>query len=360
MTNCARVPVVAVPARDEEERLPPLLAALGGQTWLDAGGARLRVVLVLNNCTDDSAGAAIRAAAAQPRLALDVVEVSLPPDAAHVGTARRMAMERVLEGCDPTSVALLTTDADAVPAPDWIEANLYAIAAGADLVGGLIVGDPAEEARLGPGFRRRAEAFLDYAALADRLAALIDPLPHDPWPRHRDHTGASLAVRGEVYAAVGGMPPLPFREDLAFASRVRLAGGRLRHDSLVRVEVSARLAGRAPGGMADCLKEWLRAEAENRPILVEAPDAIEARLVLRRALRDLDGAGVAERRRAAERFGLDPRGFSDATGAPLPGFALAELFAPDAPDAPATVPVEAASAALRAAIARLEGERHAA
>lgn len=359
-TGGARVPVVAVPARNEEERLPALFAALDRQTWVLDGRSRLRVALVLNGCTDDSAGVARRAVAACPNLSIDPVEIVLPSEAAHVGTARRMAMDRALENCDPASTVLLTTDADAVPAPDWIEANLSAVANGADLVGGLIAGDPAEEARLGPGFRRRAEAILAYAALADRLAALVDPLPHDPWPRHRDHTGASLAVRGEVYAAVGGLPPLPFREDLAFASLVRATGGRLRHELGVRVQVSARLVGRAPGGMADCLKEWLRAEAESRPILVEAPELIEARLARRRTLRDLDAADSTERLRVAARLGLDPLSLLDAAGRPLPGCALAERFAPDVPDAPGTVPVEAASAMLGEAIARREGELRAA
>ena len=55
--------------------------------------------------------------------------------------------------------------------------------------------------------------------LADHLASLLDFVPHDPWPRHSDHTGASLAVRGDVYAAVGGIPPLPFREDIGFVAR---------------------------------------------------------------------------------------------------------------------------------------------
>ena len=100
------------------------------------------------------------------------------------------------------------------PADSWVEANLKAIAAGADIVGGCIVGDPDEEARLGPGFLHRARLHARYGELRDELAALIDPLDHDPWPRHHDHTGGSLAVRSSVYRAVGGMDAVPFREDL--------------------------------------------------------------------------------------------------------------------------------------------------
>ena len=161
------------------------------------------------------------------------------------------------------------TDADAIPRQDWVEANLCAIASGADVVGGHIVGNKQEEASLGPGFVRRAARHLYYAKLVDRLTSLVDPLPHDPWPRHSDHTGASLAVRSEVYAAVGGMSVLPFREDVAFVERVCRAGYRLRHPLDVQVTVSARLDGRAAGGMSDCLKTWLAAEEGGVPHLVE-------------------------------------------------------------------------------------------
>jgi hypothetical protein len=149
-------------------------------------------------------------------------------------------------------------------------------------VGGHIVGNSEEETLLGNGFARRAARHLYYAKLVDRLAYLVNPVPHDPWPRHSDHTGASLAVRCRVYSAVGGMPPMPFREDLAFVERVCRAGYLLRHPLDVRVTVSARLDGRAAGGMSDCLKRWVAAEHEGLPHLVEDPRAIVVRLLDRR------------------------------------------------------------------------------
>ena len=94
----------------------------------------------------------------------------------------------------------------------------------------------------------------EYGELRDELAALIDPMDHDPWPRHHDHTGGSLAVRSSVYRTVGGMDAVPFREDLAFVSKVMAAGYRLSHPLNVIVTVSARTQGRAKGGMADCLR----------------------------------------------------------------------------------------------------------
>ena len=141
-------PVIAIPARNEGERLPALLDALGNQSRVKNGGQRLPVIVVLNNCTDNSSVVAAEAAGKHETLDVEVVQVAFPPDQAHVGMARRVAMEKALAASpDPHRAVLLTTDADAVPPPNWVEANLRAIDAGADIVGGHLVGDPIEEAR---------------------------------------------------------------------------------------------------------------------------------------------------------------------------------------------------------------------
>lgn len=343
-------PVVAIPARDEEALLPRLIAALGRQTVLDALPRPLAVVIVLNNTTDRSRIAAQAAAALFPRLRVTIEDIVYPSDRAHVGSARRHAMELSAEA-EPAGV-ILTTDADAAPCDTWVEANLNAIAGGADIVGGRIVGDPDEEARLGPGFLRRAALHARYGELRDELAALIDPLAHDPWPRHHDHTGGSLAVRTSVYRHVGGMDAVPFREDVAFVSKVRAAGFRLVHPLDVVVTVSARTHGRAKGGMADCLTSWIRAEAEGAPVFFECPTAVEASLRRRKALRDLAGMQPAAERNALRALGIGPA--VAGTDSRLIA-ALIERHASDDLDAPATVPALAAIAALADRIASLRG-----
>jgi GT2 family glycosyltransferase len=272
-----REPVVAVPARNEADRLPHLLTSLASQTWFTPQSRRLRMALVLNNCHDASVAVTKSLARRLPCLSLDIVEINFAPAKAHAGAARRLAMDRALV-IGGSNAVLLTTDADAVPNSNWIEANLRAIAAGADLVGGHIIGNPAEEAQLGPGFVRRAARHLHYTRLVDRLTDMIDPNVHDPWPRHTDHTGASLAVCGKVYAQIGGIPELPCGEDIAFVANAVRAGFRLRHPPDVQVQVSARLDGRADGGRADCLKGWVAAERDGLPHLVEDPLLLVRRL----------------------------------------------------------------------------------
>lgn len=340
-------PIVAIPARNEAERLPALIESLSRQSWLEISGRRLHVIVVLNNCNDGSAEVAAKAAAGYPNLQVELIEVEFPPGQAHVGAARRLAMERAWSTVsDPSRSLLLTTDADAVPSPAWIDANLAAIMAGADIVGGLIVGDKAEEALLGPKFLRRAARQLSYARLTDRLAALIDPIAHDPWPRHCDHTGASLAVRADAYAAVGGIPELPSNEDREFVRRICAAGYHLRHSLDVRVRVSARLDGRAQGGMADCLKQWVRAEELGLPHVVESPRAIVRRLVMVSRSRH----GLAQQQASGSAVPLLAQPAEQWTNIPP----LMEMITSIAPDPQGGIPVEIAIKQLEQLIAATE------
>src|ERR1700761_2762813 len=172
-------PVVAVPAKNEAERLPVLLRALATQSWMMGSHRPLDVVVVLNNCSDESPEIVRMAAALHAELNVDLIEVDFPCLQAHVGSARRLAMQRAQHLGGPSAI-LISTDADATPDPGWIEASLRAIQAGADIVGGHLVGDKGEEKKLGPGFNRRAAQHLRYATLVDRLKSLLDPIDHDP------------------------------------------------------------------------------------------------------------------------------------------------------------------------------------
>lgn len=345
----AGLPIVVIPARNEEALLPRLMGALSRQTVLASLPKPLNVVIVLNNTDDRSSEAATWAAARLPRICLTLKDVHFPPPQAHVGFARKLAMDVASVMIDNDAGVILSTDADSVPNDNWIEANLRAIEAGADLVGGRIVGDREEEALLGPHFQRRAQFYARYADLCDQLASLIDPLDHDPWPRHHDHTGASLAVRNDVYQLLGGLDPLPFREDLGFVAKVQASGYRLCHPQDVEVMVSARTVGRASGGMADCLKTWIQAEEGGQPALVECPLSVERRLLLRRQIRNLDGSSPRVVAQHLSRLGLASEGHIGTNAQ------LRATFAGDDPDAEGTVPGALAIGQLEQMIARRGG-----
>jgi hypothetical protein len=239
---------VAIPAKDEAQELEPCLAALTAQR-----GARLDgVVLCLNNCTDVSAALARRLSASLP-YALHVLDVELPPERACAGLARRMAMDHAVSLAGARGI-LLTTDADGRVAPDWLAVNLAALRAGADAVAGQADIEP-QGAALIPAHLHAIDAReCAYAALLDEIHARLDPDPFDPWPRHDEHSGASIAVTVAAYRRAGGLPPVCLAEDRAFFDALRRVDARIRHEPAARVMVSARTIGRAKGGMADTIR----------------------------------------------------------------------------------------------------------
>jgi Glycosyl transferase family 2 len=249
--------VVAIPVKDEEERLPTCLRALARQR--DCLGRAfppmlIRVVVFANNCTDHSASLA-RKIGAGLSLGLRVVEARLPPTTAHAGAARRAAMDLaeawLVEAGEKDGV-ILTTDADSQVAPNWIAENLAAFAAGAEAVLGRIDLDE-EGARLPEALHRRGELEDTYERLLTELSWLLDPLRHDPWPHHPTISGASLGVTRTAYCRVGRLPRVPVGEDKALIALLSRNDARIRHCPTVHLITSGRTHGRAPGGIADTL-----------------------------------------------------------------------------------------------------------
>lgn len=295
--------VVCIPARNEAERLPRLLRSLAAQEGLTETGP-LRVVVLANNCDDGTPGIVRALAGALPTLALRAIEAAIPAPEAHVGTARRMALEVGADWLAADGHAdgvLLTTDADAWLPPRWLAANLAALRS-ADVVGGRLVIDA--EGAVAPALADLHARIERYWSGVRVLEDLIDPPPHDPAPRHGDHTAASLAFRAGLYRAVGGLPALPCGEDNALVARLTRQGARLRHCPAVEVHVSARREGRVSGGMATEMARREDAVASGGPY--ELPEAahwlalVERRAALRRAWR----RGEAARRAACLGFDL--------------------------------------------------------
>lgn len=280
--------VIAVPVRNEAERIVACLRAIDAQTGLAPG--RLGLVLFLNNCSD---GTPDIVADLLPRLTLPVRVIERTYAGAHAGWARRAAMDAAAAWLDEVGASgtLLTTDADSRVPPDWIAANLAALDAGADAVAGRVELIPEEAALLPPSLPARGRLEDAYDALITEMEARIDPDPSDPWPCHRTTIGASLAVRRSAYGAVGGMPEIPLGEDGAFVAALLEQGFRVRHDRAVMVWISARLTGRAAGGVADTI----RSRCEEPDALCDArmeavPRALH-RYAWRARLRRLHGQG---------------------------------------------------------------------
>ena len=244
--------IVAIPVRNERERIVDCLNALEHQAGVASGS--FGVVLFLNNCTDDTR-AVVDVCARDMKTPVRLLYQDF--DGANAGWARRNAMDAAaawLAEAGSHDGCILTTDADSRVGPTWIRDNLAAIARGVDAVAGRIVLEPAEAARLPAALHARGALEGRYESLLVEIFARLDREAFNPFPNHWTTSGATLAVRRSVYLKVGGMPPVPVGEDRAFIAAVRANGGRVRHAPDIEVVTSGRLDGRAAGGAADTMK----------------------------------------------------------------------------------------------------------
>lgn len=254
----ARRVAVAIPAHNELTVLPACLTALGKAAAF-AGVDALDVVVLANNCGDGTAQVAA-GATFDGRLRLHVIEARLPPERAHAGWARRLALDAAAELLSSPRDLLLSTDADTLVAEDWLARTGAWFDRGWDAVAGLARLRPAELRILPIDHRARLANLRRYEQAITWLRAARDS--SEPRPRHFYEGGASMALTHGLYQDIGGAPTPRVGEDKALFEAVRSAGGKVRHPMDVRVLTSPRLDGRAPGGASDTLAEWGRLDED--------------------------------------------------------------------------------------------------
>ncbi len=318
--------VIAIPVRDEEERLPACLRALARQR--DGFGRPIppglvRVVVFANNCTDESASLA-RKLGGGLSLNVRVVEARLARAAAHAGNARRGAMDLaeawLAEGGGWDGV-ILTTDADSQVAPNWIAENLAAFEAGAEAVLGRIALD-GEGEFLPEALHQRGQLEDAYERLLTELSWLLDPLDYNPWPHHATISGATLGVTRAAYCRAGRLPRVPLGEDKALIAALSRQDARIRYSPTVHVITSGRTDGRAPGGVADTLGIRSREPEAFCDEALEPFRTAFARAAWRGRLRRLRSAGLLVLDQDwATKLGIAPRDVDAIRGEPSFGAA---------------------------------------
>lgn len=271
--------VVAIPVKDEAALIGDCLRALA----LQQGDEKADVLLLVNNSTD---GTADIARALRPTLpcGLHILEHSFAPAQANAGHARRLAMSKAAMLTEPGGI-VMTTDADGCVAPDWLATNLEAFRRGADVVCGRAVIDPVDALRIPVHLHADDEVEVYYTTQLDRIACMLDPEPSDPWPRHTEESGASIAVRRDTFLAAGGVPAVRSGEDRALIDALRRTDARIRHDPDVTVTVSGRTNGRAAGGMADTIRRRIQCQDAMLDSALEPASHRIRRLVARRLMR---------------------------------------------------------------------------
>jgi hypothetical protein len=186
------------------------------------------------------------------------------------------------------------------------------------------------------------------------MAWILDPELHDPYPRHTEASGASLAVTVKALHSVGGIPPVPHGEDRAFVRALWLMDRRIRHDPSVMVTVSGRLEGRANGGMAETMRRRSVQQDELTDEQVEPAEDAWRRYGLRRRVRDVWSTRIADRQLPGDlAVAMSP--FHDAMTSPFFGTAWAKLEALSPVLARRRVPFLALPQEIATAEALLEG-----
>ncbi|NJC26853.1 glycosyltransferase [Neolewinella antarctica] len=300
-----------IPAKDEAEFIIPSLDALRLQT--DEDGIPLpanqyEVLVLANNC-EDATVTIIEAYQRQyPEFRLYVCERRLPASIACVGTARRLMMDTAYErfrAVGRLDGAICSTDADTLVGPNWAYHILRNVRQGARAIGGRIL-VPQEEDR-DTHYRKQHLLDVTYRSLFYCLESIIDPSEADPWPRHFQHFGPSMAVTAEAYEKCGGIPPLNSLEDVYFVFALERADVFVTHDPQVWVRTSTRVSDRVVGtAFSHQLDAWATMERENREQRVvsfsNCVQLFKWKVALRRAYLRRSGFGCPQLEKLAARM----------------------------------------------------------
>ncbi|MGW3205663.1 glycosyltransferase [Streptomyces sp. NPDC001135] len=234
---------VVVPALNEEAGIGATLAALAAQT--DTG---FTLVVVDNASTDATPDVVRRFAAAAP-FPVHLVDEEEPGAGAAADTGFRYAIGQ-------GAALLARTDADCVPAADWIAAVRGEFGRGTELACGRSVPRRDEHPSL-------AERYLLPAVL--RATALYGRYRKEHrHPRYRAPYvlchGHNLAVTAALYLRCGGTPRVPLQgppEDVVFLNRARTHSDRIARAERMVVHTSLRRL-RAWGARRTLLWSWDR------------------------------------------------------------------------------------------------------
>ncbi len=211
---------IVIPAHNEEACIGAAVSAANtAARHPGLLGEDVRVLVVLDDCSDETAQAA-RAAGAQ----------TLKAHTRNVGAARAAGAEALLNA---GARWLAFTDADSIVCPNWLVDQL---SLNADAVCGTVAVD-------------------DWSAHGIH-AALIHAHFLEIYFDRDDHPhihGANLGVSAVAYRLAGGFLPLRCGEDVHFVDALEKSGARIARSAKPRVVTSARRDARAAGGFADAL-----------------------------------------------------------------------------------------------------------
>ncbi len=276
---------VIIPVKNESENIVKTLNALRNQ--LDEKNNPLpfylyEILLLANNCTDDTYAIAAAYQKKHPQLPLHIAEIRLEKKKAHIGTARRLLMDEAFRRhyYNKHDGIILSTDGDTEADVHWIINTLTEIKNGCDAVGGRIL-----TKKIDCDCKQYYLQDTAYRCLSARLESMIDFTKIDMQSSHFQCFGASLAVRCSVYEKAGRLPVIPFLEDEAFSRALYRIDARVKKSPNVKVYTSSRLEGRVKAGLSVHLKHLGEMKKNNVPLYVESAQTLLLKYHIKRQLR---------------------------------------------------------------------------
>jgi cellulose synthase/poly-beta-1,6-N-acetylglucosamine synthase-like glycosyltransferase len=226
---------VVLPAHNEEELVQQALSSLD-DAFAELKGRELdlRIVVVLDNCSDNSITMVEEWVRKQSRTTNPVPATIVTCEASNVGIARGLGCKTLLEefdDLDPSNIWIATTDADSRVPADWLQTQVLQHESGIDLwCGRVTVSDWSSRV----------------SGTATRWQRNYEVESH---PIH----GTNLGFNAQTYLAVGGFNPSQVSEDRELCAAIEASDAVVYYDSSVRVVTSARTHARAPLGFAHAL-----------------------------------------------------------------------------------------------------------
>ncbi|TCD07591.1 glycosyltransferase [Pedobacter frigidisoli] len=287
---------VIIPAKDEADFITTTLDALRMQVDKyenDIPDNTYEVLVLTNNCSDDTFEICQCYQAKYPHFRLFIQNVVLAPSIAHIGTVRRLLMDAAYKRLSFIAGyrgIIVSTDADSEVDSQWIYHIISEMDKGVDVVGGRIL--PRATPILSRIHHLRDVA---YRFLRTRLEAELDPCQSNPWPRHFQCYGPSLAVTCDIYDRAGRLPAIPYLEDEEFRKALKRIDAKIRHAPNVRIYTSSRLVGRVDFGFSVQLQQWTNMSLNKEQQMVESLQSVYLQLGLKHDLRKLWLAIIAGR-----------------------------------------------------------------
>ena len=266
---------VIIPVKDEADGITETLHALRNQlakTGIGIDPFCFEVLLLTNNCSDNSFDMVKSYQDQFPLFNLHVADIHLPTHHANVGTVRRLLMDAAYDRFMARGMhtgIIASTDGDTEVDKYWIHNIQDAIGKGNDAVGGRIFPkNTPSSCRL---YHLQDVCYKHYVS---RLAAHLNPMVHDPWPRHFQYFGASLAVTCSMYEQAGKLPQVPFLEDEEFRKALCRVDAKIRMCPNVKVYTSARLKGKVEVGFSEQLEYWVEMQKRGEKVYVKSMESL--------------------------------------------------------------------------------------